>query len=199
MTQRAESLSVELRDKKICVDRIFYISFRRTIRVPDNEQVSQLPPNLGAFPLKRISEYTEKLGGAMAAKGGVFFPMHCMYYPIPSLYPASNIRTESEAMWIRFNLSEYAQYSRLKYMIKIYVDDVNAISDEHCHEDAATKLCRQKKIGAAQKTGETKQMFSRTTLLCQGRGSSMVLLTMMAPFVSLSQCPLAAVTLLNTK
>jgi hypothetical protein len=71
------------------------ISFRRTIRVPDNANVtSLLPPDLGAFPLYPIkkkpylwgsywdpgsSELTPmglELPEHMRAKGGIYFPMH---------------------------------------------------------------------------------------------------------------------------
>ncbi len=51
------------------------MSFRRTVRVPDNIKASLLPPDLGAFPLYRVSQY-DKLPETMKAKGGLFFPMY---------------------------------------------------------------------------------------------------------------------------
>jgi hypothetical protein len=63
-------------DEEICVNEDLHISFRRTIRVPDNQQTSFLPPNLGGFPLKAISQYVDKLPGDMVTKGGLFFPMY---------------------------------------------------------------------------------------------------------------------------
>lgn len=52
------------------------ISFRRTIRVPDTEKVSQLPPDMGAFPLYKTSDYADKLPADMVAKGGAFLSMY---------------------------------------------------------------------------------------------------------------------------
>ena len=52
------------------------ISFQRTIRVPDNQKASELPPSLGTFPLYLIAPYKEKMPSQMAAKGGLFFPMY---------------------------------------------------------------------------------------------------------------------------
>lgn len=82
------------------------ISFRRTVRVPDNQQVSALPPDLDTFPLEPISKYATKLNPSMAAKGGLFFPMY-----------------QSEATWINFKT-----FSFRKCMIKIYAGGVNDVS-----------------------------------------------------------------------
>jgi hypothetical protein len=69
-------MSCVLKDDCIIFNGDLKISFRRTIRVPDNEESHQLPPDLGAFPLKAVSQYSTKLSPAMVLKGGVFFPMH---------------------------------------------------------------------------------------------------------------------------
>jgi hypothetical protein len=70
-------LKVELQDNAIVVNDDLRISFRRTIRVPDNgKQISFLPPDLGAFPLKAVSKYAAKMRPEMAGKGGVFMPMY---------------------------------------------------------------------------------------------------------------------------
>jgi hypothetical protein len=52
------------------------IEFMRTIRVPDNQQVSALPPSLGPFPLKYVKDFTSTISETMKAKGGIFFPMY---------------------------------------------------------------------------------------------------------------------------
>lgn len=51
------------------------IAVKRTIRVPDNQQVSQLPPDMGTFQLERISNFEDTAPDWMVAKGGLFFPM----------------------------------------------------------------------------------------------------------------------------
>jgi hypothetical protein len=52
------------------------ISFRRTVRVPDNTQCSKLPPSLGKFPLYHVKDFRSKLPPDLVAKGGLFFPMY---------------------------------------------------------------------------------------------------------------------------
>ena len=52
------------------------VSFRRTIRVPDNESIWSLPPDFGPFPLYSVSKYRDRLPEAMVAKGGAFLPMY---------------------------------------------------------------------------------------------------------------------------
>jgi hypothetical protein len=54
------------------------ISFRRTIRVPDRttNDPSQLPPDLGPFPLFSVAQFAERLPEQIAKKRGVFLPMH---------------------------------------------------------------------------------------------------------------------------
>lgn len=51
------------------------ISFRRTVKVSDNQNASDLPPDLGAFPVYPVSNFG-KVPNAMRQKGGVFIPMH---------------------------------------------------------------------------------------------------------------------------
>jgi hypothetical protein len=60
-------------------DQKLRISFRRTIRVPDNDETSLLPPDLGAFPLYLVDALEKKLPHSIAAKGGVLFPMHSKF------------------------------------------------------------------------------------------------------------------------
>lgn len=56
------------------------ISFRRTVRVPDNQQLSQLPPNIGKFPLFQVKDYADKMPREMVDKGGLFIPMYRKQY-----------------------------------------------------------------------------------------------------------------------
>ncbi|EUC42825.1 hypothetical protein COCMIDRAFT_39180 [Bipolaris oryzae ATCC 44560] len=120
----ADSLERELKGSEIVVDDKLRISFRHTIRVPDNERISKLPPDLGAYPIKAVADYRNKMEPAIAAKGGVFFPIY-----------------QSEAIWIDFSCEPNS-----KYMIKIYVGSVNAISGEPAIEDAGTKLRLQARM-----------------------------------------------------
>lgn len=70
-----QPLKCELQDDAVVINDDLRITFQRTIRVPDNQQTSCLPPTLGSFPLKPISKHVKNLPASMAAKGGVFLPM----------------------------------------------------------------------------------------------------------------------------
>lgn len=118
-----------LHDDYIAVDRILHgaglpqglvISFKRTIRVPDNKELSELPPDLGNFPLYKVQDYADRLPKSMVEKGGAFFPMY-----------------QKEAMWIHFKATA-------PFLIKIYCGGVNAVSGEHATEGAETEERRSK-------------------------------------------------------
>ncbi|KIY01351.1 uncharacterized protein Z520_02903 [Fonsecaea multimorphosa CBS 102226] len=94
------------------------ISFKRTVRVPDNSGTSQLPPDLGNFPLYKVQTYANSLPPEMVAKGGVFLPMY-----------------QREAMWINFTANS-------PFAIKVYVGCVNAISGEPAAGSASAKQRR---------------------------------------------------------
>lgn len=66
-----------------------HLTFHRTLRVPDNNTNSALPPSLGTFPLEPAENHTERLSSAMKARGGVLLPI-----------------MQREAMWIGFNGAE---------------------------------------------------------------------------------------------
>ena len=82
------------------------IEFERTFRVPDDNKRYSLPPTFGAFPLKHVEDYTNKLPSKWKDRGGVFLPMY-----------------QSEALWINFS-------SKFPCAIKIASGKINAVSGE---------------------------------------------------------------------
>lgn len=62
---------VKIDDLEIC--------FKRTIRVPDNDDTNDLPPDAGSFPLYKVDDYAETLPLSMAQKGGIFLPIYRMF------------------------------------------------------------------------------------------------------------------------
>jgi hypothetical protein len=117
----ANGLPCKIVDDAILIDNNLKVSFRRTIRVPDNNVTHFLPPDLGTFPLERISQYASKLPKVIAEKDRLFFPMY-----------------QKEAMWIDFECKK-------SYLIKIYVGGVNVVSGELAIETSATELRRRNK------------------------------------------------------
>ena len=62
------------------------ITFQRTLRIPDDGKTYPLPPGLGAFPVRRVDDYADRVPADWLEKGGVFLPMY-----------------QREAMWLSFS------------------------------------------------------------------------------------------------
>jgi hypothetical protein len=84
----------------------FVLTFQRTLRIPDDGRTYPLPPGLGAFPIRRIGDYRDRVPAAWAEHGGVFIPMY-----------------QREALWILFQAREWKPNA-----VKIAVGKVNAVS-----------------------------------------------------------------------
>lgn len=71
------------------------ISFKRTVRVPDNDAISELPPDMGNFPLYKVSSYAQSLPAEMVKTGGIFMPMYRKSYAIVShLLAAAQVKAD---------------------------------------------------------------------------------------------------------
>src|SRR4051812_32323121 len=64
------------------------VNFQRTLRIPETG-VHPLPPGLGPFPLRRVSDYPDTAPADWLSRGGVMLPIY-----------------QREAMWLSFNASE---------------------------------------------------------------------------------------------
>lgn len=82
------------------------VTFMRTLRIPDDGRQHPLPPGLGTFPVRRMSDYADRVPASWARHGGVFFPIH-----------------EREAMWMDFEAPEHDPVA-----LKVAVGMVNAIT-----------------------------------------------------------------------
>ncbi|TGO10002.1 hypothetical protein BTUL_0147g00060 [Botrytis tulipae] len=87
------------------------ISFHRTVRIPDDGNNYELPPNLGKFPIFSIDDHAEKLPVDIVRKGGVFVPIR-----------------QREALWIKFHA-----YGTSRFAVKVFVNGINAMSEESRH------------------------------------------------------------------
>lgn len=72
-THRVEGKTILLDD--------FQLSFHRTLRVPDNHDITKLPPSLGRFPIYNAADYASNLPEEMARKGGCFLSMYREWFP----------------------------------------------------------------------------------------------------------------------
>ena len=91
------------------------ISFKRTLRIPDDENLYPLPPSLGNFPIEHVDDFPKNLPEKWIEHGGVMFPMY-----------------QSEAMWIDFE-SEFIPEHKTKYpfAVKIATGKINVITGEY--------------------------------------------------------------------
>lgn len=83
-----------------------HVAFHRTVRMPDDDKLHQLPASLGTFPLYSVAAHSERLPDKMAEEGGVFLPMW-----------------QREALWISFKTTSSSPYA-----LRIYVGHINAVS-----------------------------------------------------------------------
>ena len=83
------------------------VEFQRTLRIPDDDRLYPLPPGLGAFPLRHVDDFADRIPSSWRARGGVMLPMY-----------------QSEALWISFVGADYPM------AVKIAAGKINAVSGE---------------------------------------------------------------------
>ena len=90
------------------------ITFQRTLRIPDDDNVYPLPPGLGNFPLRHVDDFAKTVPDQWVQHGGVMMPMY-----------------QSEALWINFS-SKYLHKHRTEYpfAVKIASGKINAVTGE---------------------------------------------------------------------
>ncbi|KAI1619945.1 hypothetical protein EDD37DRAFT_569973 [Exophiala viscosa] len=100
-------------------DEQLEISFKRTVRIPDNSDKFNLPPDMGNFPLYKPEQYAQSLPESIVAKRGIFLPMY-----------------QLEAMWINFEATA-------PFAVKVYAGSINAVSGQPVAKSDASKVHRQ--------------------------------------------------------
>jgi hypothetical protein len=90
-------------------DAVLAIEFQRTLRIPDDSKNYPLPPGLGAFPLRHVDDFAEKIPESWLEHGGVVFPMY-----------------QSEAMWLNF-IGRWIG-SGYPFAVKIATGKINAVT-----------------------------------------------------------------------
>lgn len=93
------------------------VRFMRTIRIPDDGRQHPLPPSLGTFAVRRVSDYSDRVPAEWVRHGGVFMPLH-----------------EREAMWMSFDAPESTPYA-----LKVAAGMVNAVTGRPWSEQLERK------------------------------------------------------------
>ena len=86
----------------------FGVTFQRTLRVPDDGRVYNLPPGLGAFPLLKVEDYADRVPDDWRERGGIFLPLY-----------------QREALWLGFQAEDWKPNA-----VKVGVGGVNAVTGE---------------------------------------------------------------------
>jgi len=103
------------------------VMFERTLRIPDDGKLYELPPGMGAFPLSHVDDFAENVPSSWVEHGGVMLPMY-----------------QSEAMWIyprvfynkeieseKFSLFDtVVKYRAYPFAIKVATGKLNALTGE---------------------------------------------------------------------
>ncbi len=92
--------------QKIVINDDLEITFHRTLRMPDDKRLHQLPASLGHFALFNVEEYADRLPSNITKQGGLLFPMW-----------------QREAMWMGFSVKTHSIYA-----LRIFVGRINAVS-----------------------------------------------------------------------
>lgn len=92
-------------EDRILIGERFKVSFQRTLRIPDDGKVYPLPPTLGLFPVKRVSDYRDNLPKNWHGEA-VFMPMY-----------------QREAMWLAFEAPSWKPC-----VVKVGLGGINALT-----------------------------------------------------------------------
>ena len=110
-------LRVRVENDRVFIGDRLSVTFRRTLRVPDDGRVYPLPPGLGLFPVHEVGAYAERVPAGWKERGGLFVPVH-----------------QREALWLGFGGARWKPNA-----LKVGVGKVNAVSgepwDERLHDD----------------------------------------------------------------
>ncbi len=78
------------------------VTLHRTLRIPDDGKEYPLPPSLGAFPIRKVDGYLDRVPAKWVPQGGVMVPMYA-----------------SEALWVSFETEGDPSRGNAKYPFAI--------------------------------------------------------------------------------
>ena len=88
------------------------VRFQRTLRIPDDGRPYDLPPGLGAFPLRPVDDSVSHVPPAWRRHGGVMIPMH-----------------RAEALWIEFTSDKIENHDApYPFAVTVGCGKINAVS-----------------------------------------------------------------------
>ncbi len=101
------------------------ITFMRTLRIPDDDKTYPLPPGLGAFPVRHVDDFKDRIPAKWKDHGGVMIPLF-----------------QSEAMWLNFSCGYVQAQGPYPFAIKVATGKRSAITgDEWASELREKDYC----------------------------------------------------------
>ena len=101
-------LDVIIEASRIRIGPRFAVTLHRTLRIPDDGRAYPLPPGLGTFPIRRVSDYADGVPAPWRPIGGAFIPMY-----------------QREALWLGFHGAPWKPNA-----VKVAIGRVNALTGE---------------------------------------------------------------------
>jgi hypothetical protein len=93
---------------EVHADAVLHVEFQRTLRIPDDDRDYPLPPGLGAFPLRHVDDFGDRVPAKWIRRGGVMLPMY-----------------QSEAMWLNFTSP-----NGYPFAVKVGTGKINAVTGD---------------------------------------------------------------------
>jgi hypothetical protein len=100
-------------DNRLQIGERFTVTFQRTLRIPDDGGNYPLPPGLGAFPILRVEDFSERVPDAWRERGGYIIPMY-----------------QREALWLSFEAAHWKPNA-----VKVGIGRINAVTGEGWNEE----------------------------------------------------------------
>ena len=88
------------------------VQLQRTLRIPDDDRDYPLPPGLGAFPLRHVDDFPNRVPDLWLRHGGVMLPMY-----------------QSEALWLNFSAGGHSR-SPYPVAVKVATGKIDAVTGE---------------------------------------------------------------------
>ncbi|KAK6954785.1 hypothetical protein Daesc_004754 [Daldinia eschscholtzii] len=143
-----------------------HMCLMRTIRIKGDEDYYTPPTGLGTFSLFDTLSYKDKLPTDIAAKGGLFFPMHGT---LSHKADFDEEIEEREAMWMSFDCDKFSEFA-----VRPFVGGVNGITGDNilsygsdsdgsinkARQDYITVPSQKRLDGVASRPGVVKQFVA---------------------------------------
>ncbi len=101
-------LNVRVEGDRVHIGEHFFLSFMRTLRIPDDGREYPLPPALGTLPIQRVADFADRVPAEWRERGGIFIPLY-----------------QREALWLSFRGQDWHPVA-----VQVAVGQVDALTGD---------------------------------------------------------------------